>query len=134
MTSKQKGRRRFQSVLYISNEFQLYVGQLVLANSTAASLPELLAVTLEGEIKMTLADAADLSLSSVFSYQRFQRKVDLNDVYAYLILSTGNRYSHILQDSMKNIVDGLYSDINNLDGFRDVFQSILKYQAFNRQG
>lgn len=125
MTSEKKGSRRFQSVLYISNEFQLYVGQLVLANSTAASLPELLAVSLEGEIKMTFVDAADLCLSSVFSHQGFQRKVDLNGVYAYLILSPGNRYSYILQDSMRKIADGLYSDIDNLDHFRDVFQSIL---------
>lgn len=125
MTGKQESRRRFQSVLYISNEFQLYIGQLALANNTAASLPELFAVALDSEIKMILADNDGISLSSMFSHYGFQRKVNLKGIYAYLILSPSNRYSYILQDRMQAVADGLYSNIDDVDAFREVFQSIL---------
>lgn len=124
MIEKIKGAR-FQSVLYTSNEFQLYIGKLKLTNNTAASLPELLAVALDGEIKMTLADHQNVHLSSMFSHYGFKRSVNLNGIYAYLLLPPGNRYSYILQNRMESVADGLYSDITNWEGFRNSFHSIL---------
>lgn len=124
MIERVKGAR-FQSVLYTSNEFQLYIGKLKLTNNTAASLPELLAVALDGEIKMTFADHQCVHLSSMFSHYGFKRSVNLDGIYAYLILPPGNRYSHILQNRMKSEADGLYSGITNIEDFCNVFNSIL---------
>ena len=126
MTGENKKKRRFQSVLYTSNEFHLYIGQLKLSHSKpAAYVPELMAVALDGKIGMTLVGDEDISLSSMFSHYGFQRMVSLNGVYAYLILSPGNRYGHILQNRMKYVAKGLYSGMKNMDDFRDVFNAIL---------
>ena len=125
MTSEYKKTIRFQSVLYTSNEFQLYIGQLKLVQNTPASLPELMAVALEGKIRMKLADDENIVLPSMFSHYAFQRRVSLDGIYAYLILSPGNRYSHVLRDRMEPVAQGLYSDVKNVDSFRDAFNKIL---------
>ncbi|MGH1542530.1 MAG: AraC family transcriptional regulator [Arenicella sp.] len=119
-------KQQFKSVLYISCDFQLYIGRLLAKENQPASPCQLFAFALEGEMNVSLNNGAmTISPKSIFYRRKVERRSALDGIYAYLFLEPGNRYRQILQYRMTQIAEHAYANIDDAEGFQHLFENVL---------
>lgn len=118
-------KRKHQSVLYISHDFQLYLGNLSLTDNEPSSPPQIFATSIDGCLDIRLPAGEEHSVHSMFCHHGVKRSLSLDGLYAYLILEPGNPYGHILQNRMASLADNLYTNIDEINAFQSVFETVL---------
>lgn len=118
-------KRKYRSVLYISHDFQLYLGSLNLTDNEPSSPPQVFATSIEGGLNMRLPAGEAHNVHSMFCHHGVKRSLTLDGFYAYLILEPGNPYGHILQNRMTPLANDLYVNIDEINAFQSVFKTVL---------